>query len=356
MQKLGGLDAVVPSPAQQINYNPNTTFRQYIIYQLRHRFGLMSNKDVKYLPFLARIVCNDDIQFLIKTISFDEFEKISKCIETFKKNPKLWEQCLALNIATYDELMKFMSQYIDLETNSEIELENGGYKIVEIPNFQEAQDYGCYTGDNEGGMLCYCTNRLVWDSYTDFGKNTVYVLLKGDWENMEPVPQENAPYDEYGLSMIFCIIAPSGKLITCNTRWNHGFLEGWTVDHALSPNQISELLGGNMYHMLPSLNQQKQKKEDFSDIVSRAEDTLQAVGATEIVMNRLFSNYSKYGNVYVVEINGLMNFMTLHGEFMYDEWFDNIDLSDGIAQKGENFYIFDKNGQLEEIDKEDVYS
>ena len=58
---LLNVNGVVDSPDRQVNNNPNTTWGQYLLYSLRHEFGLMTNNDVKYLPFLAKIAFSDEV-------------------------------------------------------------------------------------------------------------------------------------------------------------------------------------------------------------------------------------------------------------------------------------------------------
>ena len=48
-------DDIVRSSEYYVNDNPNTTWRQYLLFNLRHTFGLMQNSDVKYLPLVARL-------------------------------------------------------------------------------------------------------------------------------------------------------------------------------------------------------------------------------------------------------------------------------------------------------------
>ena len=55
------VNGVVRSSEYYVNNNPNTTWGQYLLYSLRHEFGLMTNNDVKYLPFVAKIAFSDEV-------------------------------------------------------------------------------------------------------------------------------------------------------------------------------------------------------------------------------------------------------------------------------------------------------
>ena len=126
---------------------------------------------------------------------------------------------LTLDNTSFDSLNKLFGNAID-SNNSKGFFTNGRpkyhYTVKRLDTFEEAHKYYPYTQD-----ICYLREDDIWKSYTNYGLNTVYVLLKDGWEDIPAEHGTDTPYDDYGESMVFIIINIYGDIEYSNTRWNH---------------------------------------------------------------------------------------------------------------------------------------
>ena len=100
--------------------------------------------------------------------------------------------------------------------------------------------------------MCFLHGDENWDFFSNGGRNTCYVLVRDDWENIDPIPGQNCPYDDYGLSVIWVWVTNYGRLYRCTLRWNHSFMEEfvrWNADDALSEDQIQDITGISIYDL-----------------------------------------------------------------------------------------------------------
>lgn len=159
----------------------------------------------------------------------------------------------SLETVTYDELNRTFGRKVDekfAEEDDEIEKTdfsgNNDYEILEDVDYNTAHELGRHSCPTS--IICYTSNQFVWNYYTNGGRNKVYVLLKPGWRDLKPVhddgKEKGSAYDTYGLSMIFVIIAPSGKIACVNTRWNHmaTFKEGCCCNQDLTRLDLSKLV------------------------------------------------------------------------------------------------------------------
>ena len=113
-----------------------------------------------------------------------------------------------------------------------------GYDIVPISTFEEAQKYSKYTD------WCVTENQRHFILYTNDGRGLFYFLLKKGFENVEKRVGENAPLDEYGLSMIAVSFDMNGSVNTISCRWNH---DNGGNDNVMSPEQVSKVIGADIH-------------------------------------------------------------------------------------------------------------
>ena len=63
---------------------------------------------------------------------------------------------------------------------------NPNYEVLGPLSFDEAKEYGSYSGydGGRGGWVCYTQNPNTWLSsyYSDNNKNKCYLLLRNDWK------------------------------------------------------------------------------------------------------------------------------------------------------------------------------
>ena len=115
---------------------------------------------------------------------------------------------------------------------------NNGYTIVPISNFEEASKYSIYTD--------WCVTQDVgrFLNYADKGQGIFYFLLKEGFENVPRERGSNCPLDDYGLSMIAVSFRHDGSVNTVTCRWNH---DNGGNDSIMSPEQVSKLIGADIY-------------------------------------------------------------------------------------------------------------
>ena len=215
---------------------------------------------------------------------------------------------------------------------------NPNYKVLGPLSFDEAKEYGKYSGydGGSGGLVCYTQNPNTWLSpyYSDNNRNKCYLLLRNDWEkynnNSEtaihdgseknnglpyPLNQFNG-YDNYGLSMIFVWIDPRGRLHESNTRWNHeaDYAPGHGVDMALKETDIAKLMGAPFKKVF-NITTFKQGIKDILNRLANGEEP-------EKLFTTVDRTPDKFGFVFV-EYNGSWNMLTKDERgIAFDVWFD----------------------------------
>jgi len=241
-------DDVVNDSEYYVNGNPNTTWRQYLIYDLRHTFGLMQNSDVKYLPIVARLAYSDEVKFDITNDNGEQINTLRRIVNLFKKDANLFNEVRNNPIISFGELAERFNETFAQEDAADAEEANrisGGqsdYIVKEVPDFKTANYYGNKSCSQS--KLCYTQSEYTWNEYTSRGKNRVYVCLRNGWENIPEEPGEGNPYDLYGTSMIFVFINPKGDIVYSNCRWNHhteGAYNG-DVDNAFTKTTLSQTI------------------------------------------------------------------------------------------------------------------
>ncbi|MFW6246724.1 MAG: hypothetical protein ACOC22_00915 [bacterium] len=131
------------------------------------------------------------------------------------------------------------------------------YKVVPIKSYEEAKPYNQYTN------WCVTQGEDAYSSYTSNGLGMFYFLLKQGFEQVPYEQGENAPKDEYGLSMIAVSVDEFGKLNSSTTRWNH---QCGGTDNMFTTQEISDLIGQNFYQVLkPRYTREKMIQKIIDD-------------------------------------------------------------------------------------------
>lgn len=139
-----------------------------------------------------------------------------------------------------DQVYPILKEY-NLKNREELSdfVENTNYEIVPIKNFEQASQYGEYTS------WCVTHEKAHFNSYTNNGQK-FYFCLKDGFENIPKRAGENAPLDEYGLSMISVQVNKDGEPEHITTRWNHEY-NGENNPGLKTPKQVQEVVGVNFY-------------------------------------------------------------------------------------------------------------
>ena len=242
-------DDIVRSSEYYVNGNPNTTWRQYLLFNLRHTFGLMQNSDVKYLPLVARLAYSNEVRFDISNDNGEQINTLRRIVSLFKKDANLFNEVKTNPNITFSQLAeKFKETFAqedaaDAEAANSVQNNGSEYTVKEVPDFETAKYYGDRSCSSS--KLCYTQSEYTWNQYTRNGMNSVYVCLRNGWENIPEKATEGNPYDLYGTSMIFVFVNPMGDLVTSNCRWNHANVGEYNgdVDHAFTKATLSQTIG-----------------------------------------------------------------------------------------------------------------
>ena len=203
---------------------------------------------------------------------------------------------------------KAMSDNLEQERNDVNSMEfttPSDYEIVRIDSFEQASQYAQYT------TWCVTHHEHMFDSYTSDGINQFYFCLKHGFENVPAEPGDNAPLDEYGLSMIAVCVNEDGMLSTCTCRWNH---DNGGDDSVMDAKQVSQVIGMNFFEVFKPNGLLKEKLRDAIEKLKAGTDPL-----------FIFDSAHAYHDGYTkVELCGKLNMLTPQGNLLSEQWFDDM--------------------------------
>lgn len=232
------------------------TLLQYLERHVRISFFHNDYANIKFEPGIARIAYgelglqgNEDSQSLnklaiiLKIISQEHSNEFDATLNGYSFDDLEYE---------YGEDASKLSKEDQDEINNKTYTRNTDYTIVKINSFEEAEKFYQYTNPKQ--QWCITRDKNMFLKYTGYGTNSLYFAYKKGFENIEPIPDENAPLDEYGLSLLCIIMAPDygdgPSIAYCTSRWNH---DNGGSDSVLNPQQLSNLLGANIFKLCPSV-------------------------------------------------------------------------------------------------------
>ena len=208
------------------------------------------------------------------------------------------------------------------------------YEIVKIDSFSDAKKYYKYTNPNSRWCLTHMDDQ--YNSYTCDGINQIYFCLKNGFEDIKPIVGENAPLDDYGLSMLSVIVNENGELAYSTCRWNH---DNNGSDSVMDAVEISKVVNVNFYEVF-------KPNTKWKDMINNAKSRL----ANGESIENVFDSVSDFEDgCAIVSLNKKYNIINKNGEFLSDKWFDYIsDFKDGCAKVSLNTKdnFINKNGEL----------
>ena len=336
---LLNLDGPVSDSEYYVGGNPETTWRQYLMFSLRHTFGLMTNQDVQYLPLVAKLAFSDKVGFEKRNDNGTQLSVLLKMVQLLKKDNALFQRVKAnIDSVTFESLYQELKPQLehiaatDSEAANAVE-ERNDYDIVEVNDFETAKYYGDRSCSES--KLCYTQSVNTWDSYTKNGLNKVYVCLVHGWEGVPEVATERNPYDTYGTSMIFVFIDPEGNISTSNCRWNH-YTEGQyngDVDHAFTKTTLAETVGVPFDKVFKPHTKEKLRAMGYIQF-----DEVQGLLDEGMNPKELFSSMGYFNDGFArVRLNSKFNFINKKGKLLSNQWLDRAgDFEDGFAAVGLN--------------------
>src|SRR5574344_603379 len=263
------LEGPVSGSDYYVDGKQDTTWMQYLVYSVRHYFGLMSfdRSILKLLPVVARIAF-EELKFEQESQDLNKLQFLKRVVNLALKdlNGDIYNWILQKGLTlTYQDLYnRFQEQFTaedkedsDKANNTEGRTRNEHYKIIPIVTFEEAHKWGEFSGVKGGdGKLCYAQGNSIWNTYIG-EDNKCFLLLRDDWKETPAEKTKGYPKDSYGLSMIWLFMhKTSGELTFSNVRWNHGDHSYNNVDHMFTPSELADLLGMS-YNKAFSINVDK---------------------------------------------------------------------------------------------------
>ena len=285
---------------------------------LRNEITSLRDKNIaKFTLGVARMYCDRQITDANTISDLNATLKLlSAHINEYDRN---------LNGISAQELINKFAQTrcdnIDAEKNEieSLDFSQGSrYQIIPINSFEEAQKYYEYTNPDSPWCLTYMKN--MFNSYTNNGVNQIYFCLREDFEDEPYEIGDNAPLDDYGLSMLSIIVNENGELAYCTTRWNH---DNGGTDSAMSAKEVSQVVGVNFYEVFEPINK-------WNDLLSNAIDMM----SRGVPYENIFDGVFKLDNGFAkVELNRKYNYINTNGEFISDQWFNGgNDFCNGFAK------------------------
>ena len=317
------LEGIVCGPEYFINNDQNTIWKKYLLHHLRHEFGLMSNSDVKYLPLVAKLAYSDEVGFDKRDDNRQEMLKLHRIIEQLKKDESLFQKSKNNPEITLSELYKpFEEKFNVIGRNDTINADNlettDEYDVVEVKDFATAKYYTDLSCTKS--KLCFGQGEDTWKQWIGRKtQNRVYVCLKKGWKDIEEKPTENAPYDEYGTSMIFVFISPEGDLLKSCTRWNHENNNGNSVDTAFTKESLAKTVGKKFSETFKPYMEEYIKNCGYVKIENVQEQLDSGKKPEEV-----FDGFCKIHEGFVcVQLNGKWNYVDKNGKLLSpNQWFD----------------------------------
>lgn len=132
-----------------------------------------------------------------------------------------------LNGVSYDDFISTLGKESE-EKNKEMMANRqrvsgaNRYEVVKVNNHDEARQFEKYTD-----WCIAWPSPQHYDEAVEYGLSNMYVALRDDFKKFpnhhdkHVEPGENAPLDDYGLSMICVCTQPDGTPNVICTRWNH---------------------------------------------------------------------------------------------------------------------------------------
>lgn len=165
------------------------------------------------------------------------------------------------------------------------------YNVVRINSFEDAERYSNYV------KWCITYDNESWNNYTQGGEGLFYFLLQDGFERVPRKKGENAPLDDYGLSMIAISVDTDGNLATATCRWNHDMGGN---DNVLNTKQISELIGKNFYEVFKPRTKEEieqmyiDKVSPFLEGLKKVNNGMDINKAFPIAMKISYLNFNGY--------------------------------------------------------------
>jgi hypothetical protein len=323
--------SVIDNPCTEDGMDGSITYFDWVYKEITSHW---CRQNIKLTPVIANILFNE-LGFMGINPQADKIAMFGKIVPLFESDPKLgslpWNEAIKY---TYNDLYNYFMPQIEQkeqETTDKINNETYGqsdYDIMHLKNYELATRFSDYTGGYmaEGHKICYTTSRNTWNNFTNNGEYNVYVCLKHGFESVKPKPGEDAPFDEYGLSMIFVIVDTKGKLTTSNVRWNHAYVEQWNRNHRNEPaRKVDSIL--DEYEISKIIN--RNFKETFTGKynlgLKELEEKIKTADDFWSISAYFDLDFNIGKGFYLVKYDNNFNVVDFNSrKFVFKDWYDEI--------------------------------
>lgn len=349
----------------------------FISYDIRAVVSnLKTHRGGKYILGVTRLWANGELN------DGQSRSQINTIIEVLVNDSQLYEEydqdlnglSLQKLVNTFSEAIKDMMEKDKQKLADKQYSNSSNYKIVRIDNFEQSNQYEPYCN------WCITQEERFLYSESSNGFDQFYFCLRNGFENEPEVAGENCPLDSYGLSMIAVCVDENGRLSSCTTRWNNR--NGGTM-HALTTEQISDLIGRNFYDVFKPNNNSETALEitmkrlengedpeyifdecDFSEYYNSGlmpvclHKKWNILDDRKLLLKHWFDNIviyldEEFSHISVlVELGGKWNIISLYdGETLeYNQWFDRISIDHNSG-----YNVVRLNGKYNFIDEHGNY-
>lgn len=247
------------------------------------------------------------------------------------------------------------------------------YTIIPIESFKEAKLYGKYTS------WCVTHQKNAFNSYTINGARFYFCLHK-NFKNIQR-NDDNAPLNEWGLSMIAVNVDKNGDLTRITTRYNHEY-NGENNPELETTEQLEKVLNVKFYDTFkPYTREDLRKKgiiffDDVQDLLDNGEEPCKIFDGifqagenfnrvflnnkqnfidsnNKLLSSQWFTRTSDFdsGIAKVYNDNHAINYINTKGQFLFDVWLDNIYRKTQSAN-GFEFYVVEHNRKFNYVDEQ----
>lgn len=240
-----------------------------IIKAVKHDFSELEHSErpaYKFLYGICRMYVDGELQ------NANDISTMNSMLKIISVKPHLSEYDHNLNGLNKEEIFQKFLPIQKKETEDEINYVkkmkftgDSDYEIVKIDSYQNASKYKSYTS------WCVTQNKHHFDLYSCDKMNQFYFCLKKGFKNVEK-DDEDAPLNNYGLSMISVCVDYNGIPLYVTTRYNHDF-NGENNENLCSPRQISEVINMNFFEVFkPSKKGEKFNKYSIQEKLKKGVD------------------------------------------------------------------------------------
>lgn len=299
---------------------------QEVITAIRNDIPNARMLDCKFLPGVTRMCMNGEIQQASQILKLNKTLELLATAHGNEYNQDLNGMGCDELIERFSKVASDMYQKEKDELNSMNFTLNSDYEIVRIDSFEKAKQYHKYTS------WCVCEEKANYDSYTNQGTGLFYFCLKRGFENVLATRGNNAPLDEYGLSMIATSVNEDGTCNTITCRWNH---DNGGNDHIMTPKELSELLGANYFEVFKPYTSEELIQKGIVPY-EKVQETLDSGVEPKQIFKRIAYVYDANGEpspIQWVSLRNKMNFLYDGDTILSKHWYDY------IGDEHSNYYI-----------------